>query len=44
MNQRDIIVMHDYHANNSICNEAHLTLQLLLNTMSSNLKPIQFKV
>lgn len=36
--------MHDYHANKSICNEAHVTLQLFLNTMSSDLKPLQFKV
>lgn len=36
--------MHDYHANKTICNEAHITLQLFLNTMSSNLKPLQFKV
>lgn len=36
--------MHDYHANKTICNEAHKTLQLFLHTMSSNLKPLQFKV
>lgn len=44
MSQRDTIVMHDYHANKSVCNEAHTTLQIFLNTMSSNLKPLQFKV
>lgn len=36
--------MHDYHANKNICNAAHVTFQLFLNTMSSDLKPIQFKV
>lgn len=36
--------MHDYHANETICNEAHKTLMVLLDTMSSNLKPIQFLV
>lgn len=36
--------MHDYHANETICNEAHKTLVLLLDTMASNLKPIQFFV
>lgn len=36
--------MHDYHANETICNEAHKTLELLLDTMSSNLKPVQFLV
>lgn len=36
--------MHDYHANKTICNAAHVTLQFFLNTMSSNLKPLQFKV
>lgn len=36
--------MHDYHANETICNEAHKTLELLLDSMSSNLKQLQFKV
>lgn len=36
--------MHDYHANKTVCNEAHVTLQLLLNTLSSDLKPLQYKV
>lgn len=44
MNQRDTIVMHDYHANKTVCNEAHKTLQLFLNTLSSNLKVLQFKI
>lgn len=44
INQRDTIVMHDYLANKSVCNEAHKTLQLFLNTLSSNLKILQFKV
>jgi len=44
MNQRDTIVMHDYHANKTVCTEAHKTLQLFLNTLSSNLKVLQFKV
>ncbi|KAF0768251.1 proline-, glutamic acid- and leucine-rich protein 1-like isoform X1 [Aphis craccivora] len=44
MDQRDTIVMHDYHANHTVCNEAHKTLQLFLNTLSSNLKVLQFKI
>ncbi|XP_050432433.1 proline-, glutamic acid- and leucine-rich protein 1-like [Adelges cooleyi] len=44
INQRDTIVMHDYHANAAICNQAHEILQLILNTMSSDLKQLQFKV
>jgi len=44
INQRDTIVMHDYLANKTVCNEAHKTLQLFLNTLSSNLKVLQFKV
>ncbi|VVC36437.1 Hypothetical protein CINCED_3A005678 [Cinara cedri] len=43
ISQRDTIVMHDYHANKIICNEAHKTFQLFLHTMSPNLKPLQFK-
>jgi len=44
INQRDTIVMHDYSANNIVCNEAHKTLQLYLNTLSSSLKILQFQV
>ncbi|XP_060869898.1 proline-, glutamic acid- and leucine-rich protein 1-like [Metopolophium dirhodum] len=44
INQRDTIVMHDYLANKTVCNEAHKTLQLFLNTLSSNLKVLQFKI
>lgn len=36
--------MHDYRANKTICNEAHVTLQLFLSTLSSDLKPLQYKV
>jgi len=44
INQRDTIIMHDYHANETICNEAHKTLAILLDTTCSNLKHLQFQV
>ncbi|XP_050520495.1 proline-, glutamic acid- and leucine-rich protein 1-like [Daktulosphaira vitifoliae] len=44
IDQRDTIVMHNYHANSTICNQAHEIIRLLLNTFTSNLKQLQFKV